>query len=152
MLGASSPTRFSIRFVKRPGVDFPFDSQVQWSRHSLIDHHPRILRRLQFYSWWSCVCVREKHDGNMTCPRFLECFAIYWVWPPPSSSDHQNYYIFSRGSLQTFISHCYKPYKSIASWWFQLPFCPNLGKWSNLTCASFSLGGKKPAPREVFGG
>ena len=24
---------------------------------------------------------------------------IYWVWPPHSNSDHQDYYIFSRGSL-----------------------------------------------------
>ena len=23
---------------------------------------------------------------------------IYWVWPPHSNSDHQDYYIFSRGS------------------------------------------------------
>ena len=24
---------------------------------------------------------------------------IIWMWPPPSNSDHQDYYIFSRESL-----------------------------------------------------
>ena len=30
---------------------------------------------------------------------------ICWVWPLPSKSDHQDYSIFSRESLQTFICH-----------------------------------------------
>ena len=29
------------------------------------------------------------------------------MWHPPSNSDHQDYYIFSRGFLSTFICHCY---------------------------------------------
>ena len=29
------------------------------------------------------------------------------MWPPPSNSDQQDYYIFSRGFLSTFIYHCY---------------------------------------------
>ena len=32
---------------------------------------------------------------------------IPWNYPPPSNSHHQDYYIFSRESLQTFICHCY---------------------------------------------
>ena len=30
------------------------------------------------------------------------------VWPPPCNSDHQDYYMFSRGFLLTFTFHCYK--------------------------------------------
>ena len=33
--------------------------------------------------------------------------SLPWVWPLPSNSDHQDYSIFSRGSLYTFICHCY---------------------------------------------
>ena len=32
---------------------------------------------------------------------------IYWVWPPHTNSDHQDYYMFNRDSLFTFIYHCY---------------------------------------------
>ena len=30
------------------------------------------------------------------------------VWPPPCNSDHQDYYMFSRGFLLTFTFHCYR--------------------------------------------
>ena len=30
-----------------------------------------------------------------------------WVLPPPSNSDHKDYYMFSRGFLLTFTFHCY---------------------------------------------
>ena len=29
----------------------------------------------------------------------IHLWHIHWVWPPPSNSDHQDYCIFSRGSL-----------------------------------------------------
>ncbi len=32
---------------------------------------------------------------------------IDWNYPPPSNSDHQDYYIFNRESLSTFICDCY---------------------------------------------
>ena len=34
---------------------------------------------------------------------------FYWIYPLPSSSDHQDYYMFSRGLLyiETFICHYY---------------------------------------------
>ena len=32
---------------------------------------------------------------------------IPWVVPLPSNRNHQDYYIFSRGFLKTFICHCY---------------------------------------------
>ena len=32
---------------------------------------------------------------------------IRWVWPPHSNSHHQGYHVFSRGSVSTFICHCY---------------------------------------------
>ena len=30
------------------------------------------------------------------------------VWPPPCTSDHQHYYMFSKGFLLTFTFHCYR--------------------------------------------
>ncbi len=30
------------------------------------------------------------------------------VWPPPCNSDHQDYYMFSRGFLLTFTFHWYR--------------------------------------------
>ena len=33
---------------------------------------------------------------------------IYLIWPPPCNSDHQDYYMFSRGFLLTFTFHCYR--------------------------------------------
>ncbi len=30
------------------------------------------------------------------------------IWPPPCNSDHQDYYMFSRGFLLTFTLHCYR--------------------------------------------
>ncbi len=30
------------------------------------------------------------------------------IWPPPYNSDHQDYYMFSRGFLLTFTFHCYR--------------------------------------------
>ena len=33
---------------------------------------------------------------------------IPWVLPPPSNSDHKDYYMFSRGFLLTFTFHCYR--------------------------------------------
>ena len=35
---------------------------------------------------------------------YIPYISIHWVVPLPSNSDHQDYYIFSRESLQTFIS------------------------------------------------
>ena len=35
-------------------------------------------------------------------------FIIPWVLPPPSNSDHKDYYMFSRGFLLTFTFHCYR--------------------------------------------
>ena len=32
---------------------------------------------------------------------------ISWIYPPPSNNHHQDYYIFSRESLKTFMSLCY---------------------------------------------
>ena len=37
-----------------------------------------------------------------------EYIYIYWVLPPPSNSDHKDYYMFSRGFLLTFTFHCYR--------------------------------------------
>ena len=34
--------------------------------------------------------------------------AISLIWPPPCNSDHQGYYMFSRGFLLTFTFHCYR--------------------------------------------
>ena len=33
---------------------------------------------------------------------------IPWMGPPPCNSDHQDYYMFSRGFLLTFTFHCYR--------------------------------------------
>ena len=33
---------------------------------------------------------------------------IHLIWPPPCNSDHQDYYMFSRGFLLTFTFHCYR--------------------------------------------
>ena len=33
--------------------------------------------------------------------------SISWAWPPHSNSDQQDYYIFNRESLSSFIYHCY---------------------------------------------
>ena len=33
---------------------------------------------------------------------------IYLVWPPPCTSHHQDFSIFSRGFLLTFTFHCYR--------------------------------------------
>ena len=58
--------------------------------------------------------------------RFLKkktYLAIYLIWPPPCNSDHQDYYMFSRGFLLTFTFHCYregaisKPYISFVFFW-----------------------------------
>ena len=33
---------------------------------------------------------------------------ISLIWPPPCNSDHQDYYMFSRGFLLTFTFRCYR--------------------------------------------
>ena len=33
---------------------------------------------------------------------------MFWVLPPPSNSDHKDYYMFSRGFVLTFTFHCYR--------------------------------------------
>ena len=55
--------------------------------------------------------IQKRH--SVTCFRFwrhrlhfLHTY-IYRIYPPHSNSSNQDYYIFSRESLQTFICHCY---------------------------------------------
>ena len=71
------------------------------------------------------------------------------MWPPHSNSDHQDYYIFSRGSLYTFIYYCYCegghiqniPYIKpmgleddfpFSNGWFSYPFLANLGPFKHV--------------------
>ena len=44
-----------------------------------------------------CKSMEASCPWWVGCPWYL--VTIGWVWPPPSNSDHQDYYIFSRGSL-----------------------------------------------------
>ena len=41
---------------------------------------------------------------------------LYWVWPPPSNSDHQTYYIFSRESLLTLLGATPSTCTVVTSW------------------------------------
>ena len=41
-------------------------------------------------SQWDEMVYKQKIENNM----LIRC-----MWPPPSNSDHQEYHIFSRGSL-----------------------------------------------------
>ena len=49
---------------------------------------------------------------------------IHLVWPPPCNSDHQDYYMFSRGFLLTFTFNCYREgdisnsYMNFSSSWY----------------------------------
>ena len=55
------------------------------------------------------------------------------VWPPPSNSHHQDYYIFSRGSLSTFIPH-WHPGRGTPR---TVLFCEIA---SNMTCFHYEFG------------
>ena len=44
----------------------------------------------QFWGFWGWVSFEKWKHGKS---------AMFWVWPPHSNSDHQDYYIFSRASL-----------------------------------------------------
>ena len=46
------------------------------------------------------------HFGGNTTPIFRNIH-ISWIYRPPSNSHHQDYSIFSRESLKTFICDCY---------------------------------------------
>ena len=39
---------------------------------------------------------------------FLNFDGISLIWPSPCNSDHQDYYMFSRGFLFIFTFHCYR--------------------------------------------
>ncbi len=51
---------------------------------------------------------------------------ICLIWPPACNSDHQDYYMFSRGFLLTFIYHCYwkggqpKVYSTKSLWFLRV--------------------------------
>ena len=38
---------------------------------------------------------------------YIKYVYSHCVWPPLNNSDHQEYYMFSRESLQAFMHHCY---------------------------------------------
>ena len=85
-----------------------FNWKKRWNDHPGIGCHLSrlILWKLRFgrlplaqtWKWW------EDWRNQKPLHHWNVWFDILWVVPPPSNSHHQDYYIFSRGSLQTFIS------------------------------------------------
>ncbi len=51
---------------------------------------------------------RQTVWGPFAVETLQKKLCIYWVLPPPSNSDHKDYYMFSRGFLLTFTFHCYR--------------------------------------------
>ena len=48
---------------------------------------------------WESIIMEPYPPRNYTYPTFHgELIVIPWMWPPPSNSHHQDYYMFSRGS------------------------------------------------------
>ena len=62
------------------------------------------------------VCQKNQWDEGMIL-----------IWPPPCNSDHQDYYMFSRGFLLTFTFHCYREGAIPKGWWSML--LPTLSGW-----------------------
>ena len=75
--------------------------------------------------------LMEKHN-HITLPPIIRAggkkkltnnkfYSILWVWPPPSNSDHQDYYIFSRG---------FQPKPSFATGILRGQFLPTQNTWN----------------------
>ena len=47
---------------------------------------------------WTAFCWFLNFVDSIRCHRFFFCVSLCWVWPLPSSSDHQDDHIFSRES------------------------------------------------------
>ena len=49
------------------------------------------------------VMFKKKNSTTI----YIKYVYSHCVWPPLNNSDHQEYYMFSRESLQAFMYHCY---------------------------------------------
>ena len=71
---------------------------------------------------------KGKHWVNPICVYWAKVIVIHWMWPPPSNSDHQDYYIFSRESL-------YKPSFTTVTGRGPYPsYTHFLNNWTNVQC------------------
>ena len=93
------------------------------SFNGMADLHPRIMHQTWIRSRMVCdewphykhlntveVTKKDMEQKGINLQKLrgwgwrtqrIHAWYIYipWMWPPPSNSDHQDYYIFSRGSL-----------------------------------------------------
>ena len=85
------------------------------------DFQNRVLRFEPRILWQSFLSRRKMVYRKFFVDPQKE--VILWAIPVPSNSHHQDYCISSRGSLQTFICHCYweggQP--QLYCWWFRNP-------------------------------
>ncbi len=65
-----------------------------------MHQHPS-YHTTQSYRFWNLGFVSGCDLRKLRVP-------IPLIWPPPCNSDHQDYYMFSRGFLLTFTFHCYR--------------------------------------------
>ena len=63
----------------------------------------RDSKPLGIFSIWTPGDVQKKNSTTI----YIKYVYSHCVWPPLNNSDHQEYYMFSRESLQAFMYHCY---------------------------------------------
>ena len=109
-------SNFVKKYINRPSTcpwNLSFHGSSRYPRfHLLVEHIQALPDHDCPRQWWNANCSlhgtipwrwrvwKKQIDKSKNS-------ILPWVLPLPSNSRHQDYYVSSRGSQQTFICHCY---------------------------------------------